>query len=63
MGLAGERMAFFPACGNHPGPWHGYPVSAASNRDYEVPGELVDKWEDDKVIDEIVAGRMRKGKI
>ncbi|MBB5046266.1 hypothetical protein HNR60_001011 [Rhodopseudomonas rhenobacensis] len=63
VGLSGERLAFFPVCSNHPGPWHGYPVSAISDRDYEVPHELIDKWEDSAIIDDLVAGRMRKGKL
>src|SRR3954447_2840209 len=36
VGHMGERMAFFPVCTNHPGPWHGYPVSAIADRNYEV---------------------------
>ncbi|UPJ52973.1 hypothetical protein IVB30_17615 [Bradyrhizobium sp. 200] len=63
VGLGGERLAFFPICHNHPGPWHGYPVSAISDRDYEVPKELIEKWEDDETIDDLIAGRMRKGKL
>ncbi len=63
VGLNGERMAFFPACDIHPGPWHGYPVSALSNRDYEIPTDLIEKWEDNKAIDDLTATRMRKGKI
>ena len=63
IGLNGERIAFFPICHNHPGPWHGYPVSPISNRDYEIPSELIDKWENDDTIDDLIAGRMRKGKL
>lgn len=63
VGLAGERLAFFPPCNNHPGPWHGYPVSALSDRNYEVPDELIKKWEEDETIDDLIAGRMRKGKL
>jgi hypothetical protein len=63
VGLKGERLAFFPICHNHPGPWHGYPVSALSDRDYEVPSEVIEKWENDEIIDDLIAGRMRKGKL
>jgi hypothetical protein len=63
VGLNGERLAFFPVCRNEPGPWHGYPVSAISDRDYEVPNELIDIWEKDQTIDDLIAGRMRKGKL
>jgi hypothetical protein len=40
-----------------------YPVSAISDRDYEVPNELIDIWEKDQTIDDLIAGRMRKGKL
>ncbi len=63
VGLNGERLAFFPVCSNHPGPWHGYPVSALTDRNYEVPGEVIEKWEADETIDDLIAGRMRKGKL
>lgn len=63
VGRTGERIAFFPACPNHPGPWHGYPVSPTSNRSYEVPDALIEKWEDSGVIDDLIAKRMRSGKI
>ncbi len=46
VGLTGERIAFFPICHNLPGPWHGYPVSPNTDRDYEVPSELIDRWEE-----------------
>jgi len=63
VGLGGERLAFFPFCSNHPGPWHGYPVSPSSDPNYEVPKALVDKWEDDHRVNDVIAGRIRKGKI
>lgn len=63
VGEHGERVAFFPRCHNHPGPWHGYPVSAIDDRDYEIPEDLIERWEADDVIDDLVAGRMRRGKI
>jgi hypothetical protein len=63
VGRSGEKLAFFPACANHPGPWHGYPVAPMSDRNYEVPQALIDKWEDDGVIDDLIARRMRGGKI
>lgn len=63
LGVNGERLAFFPACSNHPGPWHGYPVAPANDENYEVPEPLITTWEKSGVVDELVAGRMRKGKI
>ncbi|MES2449635.1 MAG: hypothetical protein V4610_03615 [Pseudomonadota bacterium] len=65
VGKLGERVAFFPRCGNHPGPWHGYPVSPANDEHYEVPEEVISKWESGTRpwIDDLVAGRIRKGKI
>lgn len=45
VGLNGERLAFFPMCSA--GPWRGYPVSALTDRNYEVPGEIIVKWEAD----------------
>jgi hypothetical protein len=65
VGNFGERVAFFPHCGNHPGPWHGYPVSPSNDEHYEIPEEVVSTWEagDKPRIDDLVAGRIRKGKI
>ena len=63
VGLTGERVAFFPMCQNHPGPWHGYPVSPDMDRDYEVPSELIRRWEEEGLIGPIVAKRMRRGVI
>ncbi len=65
VGELGELIAFFPYCRNHPGPWHGYPVSPANDVYYEVPEEVVSAWEagDTPWIDDLVAGRIRKGKI
>lgn len=65
IGQLGERVAFFPRCDNHPGPWHGYPVSVTNDEHYEVPEEIISEWESGKNprIDDLVAGRMRKFKI
>lgn len=63
LGLKGERVAFFPACPNHPGPWHGYPVAPANDENYEIPETLIAMWEQNGIVDDLVAGRMRKGKI
>ena len=65
IGAGGEFIAFFPHCPNHPGPWHGYPVSPRDDEHYEVPEEIVLKWESgtNPWIDDLIAGRIRKGKI
>lgn len=63
IGTKGERIAFFPACANHPGPWHGYPVAPRDDEDYEIPEQLITLWESAGVVDDLVAGRMRRGKI
>lgn len=63
VGANGERLAFFPRCSNHPGPWHGYPVAPKDDENYEIPEDLIATWELNGVVDELVAGRMRRGKI
>lgn len=63
VGAKGERLAFFPVCQNHPGPWHGYPVSPRDDEAYEVPPNLIMCWETAGLINKITAGRMRRGKI
>lgn len=63
IGNRGERIAFFPCCENHPGPWHGYPVSAIEDHNYEVPEELVSQWQDGGTIDDLAAARLRRGKL
>jgi hypothetical protein len=63
VGVNGERLAFFPVCNNHPGPWHGYPVAPRDNENYEIPEDVIQAWEAAGVIDDLVAARMRRGKI
>ena len=65
IGALGERIAFFPRCGNHPGPWHGYPVAPSNDENYEVPEEIIAMWEagEKPWVDNLIAGRIRKGKI
>lgn len=69
VGVLGERVAFFPHCGNHPGPWHGYPVSPMDDDNYEIPEEVIQIWEKEFVnenedfIDDLVLDRIRRGKI
>lgn len=62
IGIAGELIAFFPTCTNYPGPWHGYPVSPRNDSSYQIPSELIELWEQNEVIDDLIAKRMRKGK-
>lgn len=49
IGSNEERLSFFPNPINSLDPWHGFPVNSGN---YEPSVELVDKWLDDKVIDE-----------
>lgn len=49
IGSNEERLSFFPNPVNSKDPWHGFPVNSGN---YEPSVELVDKWLDDKVIDE-----------
>lgn len=63
VGLRGERVAFFPMCKGHPGPWHGYPVAPKDNDDYEIPKEVIEAWEAAEIVDDLVARRMRRGDI
>ncbi|MGJ5020369.1 hypothetical protein [Bradyrhizobium oligotrophicum] len=63
VGVRGERVAFFPRCDNHPGPWHGYPVAPSDDESYEIPEDVIRIWEADKTVDNLTAKRMRRGKI
>jgi len=63
VGANGERVAFFPKCANRPGPWHGYPVSPRDDENYEIPEQLIREWQTKNIIDDLIACRMRKGKI
>nr|WP_288210439.1 hypothetical protein [uncultured Dysgonomonas sp.] len=44
-----ERISFFPTPKNVSDPWHGYPVTSY---EYDISDELIDKWLEDKIIDE-----------
>lgn len=62
LGTGGERLSFCPLNPNATLPWHGYPVSTASH-DYEVPEDVMEKWEIFEVISKITARRIRGGKL
>ena len=49
IGSNEERLSFFPNPVNSKDPWHGFLVNSGN---FEPSVELVDKWLDDKVIDE-----------
>lgn len=60
MGSNEERLSFFPKPINTTDPYHGYPVDSS---EYEPCTELVDKWLDDKVIDDRLHIKILKGQI
>jgi len=46
LGVAGERLAFFPKRSNAHDPWHGYPVSGRKRAPQRrrPPDEIVHRW-------------------
>ena len=60
LGKGGERIGFCPHVAEPVRRWHGYPVRAVV--DYDVPEEVVCRWEEGKEISPITARRIRGGK-
>lgn len=62
LGTEEERFSFCPSNSNSLVPWHGYPVRGSS-RDYKIPEQVIQMWLNAKVIDGIIAKRIRSAKI
>jgi len=60
LGTNEERLSFFPNPVNANDPWHGYPVDSGK---YEPSVDLVDKWLEDKVIDNRLHIKILRGQI
>src|SRR5713226_9211700 len=61
IGERGEILCKFPANGNPNVPWHGYPVSPASERDGDCPPyDFLGGWGQSGVVDKTLARRMQK---
>ncbi|MEQ8688954.1 MAG: hypothetical protein RIE86_26880 [Imperialibacter sp.] len=60
MGSNEERLSFFPTPVNANDSYHGYPIDSG---EYEPSVELVDKWLEDKVIDDRLHIKILKGQI
>lgn len=66
IGTESERIAKFPARTNTSDPWHGYPVSALDKRrefDHRPQPQLVRRWVEAGLIDEIDEARINRGKV
>ena len=64
IGEQGEILCKFPANGNPNVPWHGYPVSPASERDGDCPSdEFVEGWREAGVVGRTLARRIQKRKV
>lgn len=64
IGEQGEILCKFPANGNPHVPWHGFPVSPASERDGDCPpDDFVECWRQSGVVDKTLARRIQKRKI
>jgi len=60
LGQNEERIAFFRTPQNISDPWHGFPIYSS---DFEPSAKLIDKWFDDKIIDERMRIKILKGDI
>lgn len=60
MGSNEERLSFFPNPANANDPFHGFPVDSG---EYEPSTKLVDKWLEDKIIDDRLHIKILKGQI
>lgn len=60
FGTNEERLSFFPTPVNSIDPWHGYPVDSG---EYEPSIELIDKWLNEKIIDNRTYIKILRGQI
>ena len=60
LGENEERLSFFPKPKNNNDPWHGFPITSG---EYEPSDDLVDKWFEDKIIDERLQIKILRGEL
>jgi hypothetical protein len=61
LGTRRERLSFCPKPQNESDAWHGYPFRSDGVK--MVPEDVVSLWEDNGIIDDLTARRIRGGKI
>jgi len=60
LGALGEVLGYFEVPVNNGDPWHGYPIFSS---EFELGEDLLDKWEQDKIVSPIIRKKIGKGQI
>lgn len=60
LGMRDERLAYFVRPNNELDPWHGYPILSSED---EISEELLDFWEENKIITPQIRIKIGKGQL